>query len=262
MRRRLAFALVLGTWLLLTSTPTGMADIGLPFPTLNFALKASVVPAKLPSHGLEQAGLRLAGKVATTDGTHPAALREMVLDVDRDVRINTEGLPACRRPQLSGDTAAVRRACRDAIVGSGTAQFEVAPPGLERAVLSSPLTLLNGGTRNGETRLFLHAHLDTTPPETLLTTVEIRRKGDGLHTVIRIPPTASGEGSLTSFRFELLREYTHRGDAASYFEARCPDEVFKLNVPQALFKNEAQIPGVAASTVLRGGYTIPCAADG
>jgi hypothetical protein len=40
------------------------------------------------------------GEIETDDGIHPSALREAVIDIDRDVKINAKGLPSCKAGQL------------------------------------------------------------------------------------------------------------------------------------------------------------------
>jgi hypothetical protein len=38
----------------------------------------------------------LQGKVAMSNGTHPSALREMEVNVEKDMAVNVEGLAVCR----------------------------------------------------------------------------------------------------------------------------------------------------------------------
>lgn len=47
-----------------------------------------------------------------------------------------------------------------------------------------------------------------------------------------------------------------------YLEARCPDGAFKVNSPKTVFKNEANTPGFAATTVLKGSLVLPCTPQG
>ena len=111
-------------------------------------------------------------------------------------------------------------------------------------------------------RLLIHAFIASPAPTAIVTPVTLERKSDGLHTVSRIPTIAAGIGSLLDFSFEIGETYTYRGDTVGYLEARCPDGVFKVNFPKLLFRNEARTPGVAASTMLKGGLAIPCTPKG
>ncbi len=81
---------------------------------------SNVSPKKLPKKRLAPIALRISGKAKTSDGTHPSALREAVVDIDKNGAINAKGLPVCRRGQLEArDTKAAKRVCGKAIVGSG-----------------------------------------------------------------------------------------------------------------------------------------------
>jgi hypothetical protein len=76
------------------------------------------------------------------------------------------------------------------------------------------------------------------------------------------PVAAGGSGSAIDFKFKLGRTYAYKGKKVGYFEARCPDGKFKVSTPKILFKNEAQVPEVAAQTVLKGGLFVPCTPKG
>ena len=73
---------------------------------------------------------------------------------------------------------------------------------------------------------------------------------------------AGGSGSAIDFNFKLGKTYTYKGKKVGYFEAKCPDGVFKVNVTKVLFKNEAKTPGSQATTVLKGGIAVPCTPKG
>ena len=95
---------------------------------------------------------RIDAEIGTTDGSHPPALRRVDLDFDKTHRLDAMGLPACRQGQLEArTTAAAKKACPDAIVGSGEGEVEVAFP--EQAPFSAkgPIVLFNGGVQGGTT---------------------------------------------------------------------------------------------------------------
>jgi hypothetical protein len=203
----------------------------------------------------------LSGRIATTDGTHPSALREIGVAVDRDVAIDAEGLPVCDWRQLSIPSAHVAGAtCRDSIVGRGIAHIEVDSSG--PTLLSVPLTLFNGGARGGITTLFVRSWLPTPTPAALITIVKLRKDQDGLKAVVKIPRIAEGGGSLRDFRLTLKRLFGYRGESRSYLRARCSDGRFETLFEKILFRNEAGTPGVAAVTELRGSLAQPCTPTG
>ncbi len=122
----------------------------------------------------------------------------------------------------------------------------------------SPLLVFNGGEKGGRITLLIHTFITVPAPTAVVTTVTITRKGNGIHTVSKIPVVASGYGSLLDFNFKLGKTYEYKGRKLSYLKARCPDGAFKVDVPELLFKNEAHTPGVEAATVLKGSQTVPC----
>jgi hypothetical protein len=203
------------------------------------------------------------GTIKTTDGTHPSAFRELVLDVDKDVKINTKGLPSCKAGQLEAqNTKAAKRVCGETIIGEGMATAEIAFPEQAPIEVLSPLLVFNGGESGGKITLLVHTFITVPAPAAIVTTVTIQRKGTGVHAIAKVPVIAGGSGSAVDFRFTLGKTYPYKDGQVGYFEARCPDGVFKVRSEKALFKNEARTPGVAAQTVLKGGLGVPCKGKG
>ena len=85
-------------------------------------------------------------------------------------------------------------------------------------------------------------------PTAIVTTVTISRKGSGIHSISKIPEIAGGSGSAIDFKFKIDKNFTYKGKKVGYFEAKCPDGVFKANAPKVVFKNEAHTEGVASTT--------------
>jgi hypothetical protein len=73
---------------------------------------------------------------------------------------------------------------------------------------------------------------------------------------------AGGRGSLLDFDFRLGATRIAGKRKLGYLEAKCPDGVFKANVKKMLFKNEANTPGEAGSTSLKGSLAVPCTGEG
>jgi hypothetical protein len=217
----------------------------------------------LPKHKFEAFKHTIFGTIKTTDGTHPSAFRELDLEVDKDVKINTKGFPVCRPGQLEArDTKAAKRVCGKTIVGSGSAHAEIAFPEQAPIKVLSPLLIFNGGESGGKVTLLAHTFITVPAPAAIVTRVTVQRKGTGVHAIAKIPVIAGGSGSAVDFRFTLGKTYRYKRRQVGYFEARCPDGVFRVRSKRALFKNEAGTPGVAAQTVLKGGVGVPCIGKG
>lgn len=228
---------------------------GLPAPTFG----GGVSPRKLPRNEYVPITARLFGKVKTSDETHPSALREAIVDVDKDIRVNAKGLPVCEaHPYVREAGRWLERVCHSSIIGRGEARFEIAFPEQQPIKLESPLFILNGGEKSGEVTLVIITSISVPAPTEIVITVTITRKGSGIHAIAEVPVIAGGSGSLLGFDFRLGKTYKYHGRKLGYLEAKCPDEVFKVNVPSLLFKNETHEPGVPAATVFKGGWTVPC----
>jgi hypothetical protein len=116
------------------------------------------------------------GKLATTDGTHPPALTEFVLETDKNATVNAKGIPTCTSGALQArDTKSAEKACPTAIVGKGHTSVEVAFPdqtpsipkiaGGSGSVTSFDLTVNRKFTYKGKSQSYLTAkcpdgHLD------------------------------------------------------------------------------------------------------
>jgi len=223
----------------------------------------TAIPKSMPKDEYVPVSTNIFGKIKTNDGTHPSALREVVVDIDKDVKINVKGLSFCTAGKLEArDTKAANAVCGDTTLGSGIAHVEIAFPEQPPILVTSPLTVFNGGEQGGKVKLLIHVYITVPVPAAIVTQVTIQRKGTGVHSVSKIPVTAGGSGSAIDFKFKLGRTYTYKGKRVGYFEAKCPDGKFKVTTPKILFKNEAKEPGVAAQTVLDGSLFVPCTPKG
>lgn len=179
------------------------------------------------------------------------------------MKVNVKGYPVCKAGQLEArDTKAAKAACGNTLLGEGKAEAEIAFPEQNPIKVPSPLLVFNGGEKGGKVTLLIHTFITVPAPTAIVTTVTISRKGTGLHSIAKIPVIAGGSGSALSFSFKLGKTYTYKGKKVGYFEAKCPDGVFKVNVPSVIFKNEAHTPGVEAATSIKGSQAARCTAYG
>jgi hypothetical protein len=185
-----------------------------------------ISPSKLPRHGSAPVSAHILGEIGTVDGTHPPALRNLELEVDKTLAIDAVGLPVCRVGQLTARSSVdAKRACGDAIVGSGEAEVEVSFP--EQAPFSStgPLILFNGGVHGKTTSFLLHAYVNVPAPTAIVvpaTVTRIHNGRFGLRIQAKIPRIAGGAGSPTRFELKIGRRYTYRGRRKSLLSAGCP----------------------------------------
>ncbi len=186
---------------------------------LVFTFNGGFSPSKLPKKKLAPITLTASGKISTKDGTHPPALKETVVETDKNGAINVKGLPKCTSGQLqSRDTAAAEKVCKKAIIGTGTTTAEIAFPEQTPFDVDSKLLVINGGFSGGTTTLYIHAYFSKPTPGAIVTTLKIKKVHNGrygLKTVATIPKIAGGSGSVKSFSLKINKK--------GVLTAKCPD---------------------------------------
>jgi hypothetical protein len=223
---------------------------------LFFKDDGGVSPLRLPKHEQAPISAIIKDEIGTLDGSHPPSLSAISANFDKTIQVNAKGLPSCKEAQLvARSTAAAKRACPDAIVGSGEGEVEVAFPEQDPFSAKGPIVLFNGGVRGGTTLLFVHAYVAVPAPTAVIARVEITRidRGPfGLHVVARIPKIAGGYGSPVRYEITAGRDFTYRGKKQSYLTASCPTGHY-------LAEGEVQF---SDGTVLKLSHALPCTPTG
>jgi hypothetical protein len=184
-------------------------------------------PTTLPKHKVAPIRLHGFGKIGTADGTTPPVLEQIVLWFDKHGAVVTRGLPICTPGKLAATTtAAARRLCPGAIVGTGVGKAIVNFPESAPIPASSPITLFNGPRKHGNPTVLAHAHLTVPAPTTFVVPIEIQKVNDGRYgfkTVATIPKIAGGYGTPIYGRLTIGRTWKYKGKTLSYANASCPD---------------------------------------
>lgn len=198
-----------------------------PAPSVEFAFDAYFSPGSLSKTEPTPIALGLSGQIKTADGTHPPALREFVLEADRNSAIDVKGLPICRPRQREERSVSWEyEVCKDMIVGRGTMDVEVAFPEQQPLQIKSALTIFNGGVKQGVTTLFAYTYFKKPVSAAVVSRVEIKKihKGRyGTKATISVPVIAGGSGSVTAFAATLFRRFSYKGKRASLVTLKCPD---------------------------------------
>jgi hypothetical protein len=187
---------------------------------INFS--GSFSPHSLPRDRPAPLTIHVGGAISTTDGTHPPALRKIEIELNRNGRISTEGLPACTSASLQSTTAEAAMArCGPALVGHGHFNADVDFPTPFPAAGS---ILAFNGRHGGHQALLLHLY-GTAPVQTtfvLPLTITHRSKGQfGTILSAPIPTLAGGVGSVSEIDLTIGRSYTYRGQRRSFISASC-----------------------------------------
>jgi len=117
MRKKLMVVLALGATLALAFAAVSAAKWSI-FQAGNLVLKADggVTPTALPKKTYAPVKVNVKGEISSKTGGHPAAIREALIDFDKNGKIDTTGLPTCKGSELEArDTKSAKKVCGDAI---------------------------------------------------------------------------------------------------------------------------------------------------
>jgi len=254
MRKRLICATAIGAGLALIAVTSALATKPHVIRAGNLFLKdnGGIFPSKLPRHEQVPISARIDAEIGIVDGSHPPAVRTLDIDFDKSIRVNARGLPVCTGGQLTArSTKDAKKACPDAIVGSGEAEVEVAFPEQAPIVAKGPIFLFNGGIHGATTLLFIHTYVNVPAPTAVIAVVEITRiqRGHyGIHTLSQVPAIAGGAGSVIDFKLTIGRKFTYKGKQQSYLTASCPTGTYYTE-GDILF---------ADGSKLKGTHILPC----
>jgi hypothetical protein len=235
MRKRLTWTVVLAAFAAVAFAAVAIAakPTIIRMGNLILTVNGDFAPKKLSKTKLTPVKLNVSGQIKTADGTHPAALREVVVDFDKNSAVDVSGLPVCTQAKLvATDTTTAKKSCRGAIVGEGSTEVKVEFPEQKPFNARGPLVFFNGGKKGGKITLFIHAYVAVPAPTALITTTTITKKRSGrygINTVSKVPVIAGGSGSVISFDFTVNKKL---GD---YSLAKCPDGHLNARVTKALF---------------------------
>jgi hypothetical protein len=221
MRKHLLITMALGA--LIAISVAGIATAEKPVKVragnLELTFNGGFTPKVLSKTKPTPISLNVSGEIKTVDGTHPPALKEFVLETDKNGAVNVKGLPVCKASQLqSQDTKHAEAICKSAIIGSGTTNIQIEFPEQAPIPVNSKLLVFNGGFKGGVTTLFIHAYITVPTPAAVVTTVKISKIHNGRYgtkSVASIPKIAGGSGSVTAFSLKV--------DKKGVLTLKCPD---------------------------------------
>jgi hypothetical protein len=182
---------------------------------------SGLTPKALSKSKYTPVAFTAAGSVRTKDNSQAPPLKEVLLNAP-NTAVTTKGYPTCSSSDLQArDTAAVKKACPDSIIGTGTTKVSVKFPEQNAIPATSPLLVFNGGQSGNTTTLYIHAYLTQPITTAIVTTVKIKKSGSGIKTVTSIPKIANGAGSVTDFSLKIDKKFTYKGKKVSVLSAKC-----------------------------------------
>ena len=186
-------------------------------------------PRVLPRNHFAPIGFQGFFDIASKGGGRPDPLTQVVVEFDRDGRLDASGLPTCPAESIAqATTEEARASCRGAIVGSGHLGAVITIGGSTYDA-SSPLTIFNGPPLGATPTVILHAHTTTPATQTFAIVVPIERiRGRFRYrATVDVPPILGSNGSLTHLDLDIGRRYRAGGRARSYVSARCSDSILE-----------------------------------
>jgi hypothetical protein len=174
--------------------------------------------------------LKTSGEVKEADGSHPPAVRELIIEGDKNAEVHVKGIPTCKSGQIQAtDTTAAMKACKSALIGEGQTTAEV--KFAEQAPIQVPtkLLLFNGGEKGGKITWYAHAYFSNPISGAIVTTVTITKHPHGRFgtlAVAKIPQITGGSGSIISFDLAIKKDV----GGINPISAKCADGKLKVHV--------------------------------
>jgi hypothetical protein len=251
MRKKVAVAAVLG--LLVVAATASAFHVHIEQGDLIIDAEGGFAPKALPKHEDAPITANGGGTLSTKSGEIPPILSSFTLEFDKHGHVDTTGLPFCTKGKLvATDVAAARRACKDAIVGTGFGSAIVALPEQKPLKVGSPITLFNGPKKGGNFTVIAHAHLEYPGPTTFIVPIVIEKIHKGVYGYrinVKIPKIAGGYGHPISGSAKVGRKWTFKGTEHSYINARCETGHFQVR-GEFIFKEVEEI--------LHASFLLPC----
>jgi hypothetical protein len=182
-----------------------------------------IVPNSLPRHTRAPISVSVAGTVKTLSGERPPALRQISIAINRGGRLDTRGLPRCRKSQIlpsSTDTALA--VCGAALVGEGSYTADVAFPEQSTFPSRGRIVAFNA-VIHGQRVILAHVYGSRPIPITRLIVFHISENPGTYGTVLtgELPAAMNRYGYVTRISLSLHRDFTYRGRQRSYLSAAC-----------------------------------------
>lgn len=180
-------------------------------------------PTSLPRHERAPITVRVDGTVRTLSREKPPALRFISIAINRGGRIETKGLPRCRRSQIEASTSKRALAtCGEALVGRGRYKAGVSFPEQSTFPLQGQILAFNAIV-DGQRAILAHIYGNKPYPNSRIFVFHIHQSGGTYGNVLTaaLPKALNRNGYLKRIVLNLRRDYVYRGQKHSYLTAAC-----------------------------------------
>lgn len=228
---------------------------------LRVTVSGKISPHTLPRTGAAPIAVSVAGQVSTVDQSFPPQLKVLKIEINRNGRLDYQGLPLCARSEIQPATnSRALAACRAALVGKGTFDAYIVLKGEEPYPASGRLLLFNG-REGGHQVLLGHIYIAQPFASSFLIPFQISDHGHGQYGTTLTANLAQALGTrryLTGIEMTLRRHYSVRGKSHSFISAGCPAP---KGFPSATFPLARTSFSFVEGTKLTTTLTSVCQAD-
>jgi hypothetical protein len=229
---------------------------------LRVTVSGALSPRRLPRSGVAPIAVSVGGEISTTDKSPLPKLQTLAIELNRNGRIDSAGLPICSYDSIQpASSQRALRACRSSLVGQGTFSAEISLTGQEPYPATGKLLLFNA-VRHGRPVLFgqIYAPHPFATSFVIVFAIKNLAKGTyGTELSARLPASLASWGNLTGIQMTLSRRYSYRDKSHSYLSAGCPAP---KGFPGASFSFARTSFGFAGGQVLSSTLTRTCKAKG
>ena len=205
-----------------------------------------IAPLALPRSENAPISVRVEGTIKTLSGAQPPALRFISIAINRGGKIDTRGLPRCRRSQIESVSSRQALAvCGPALVGEGRYVGAVSLPEQNAFPLQGRVLAFNAIVE-GRRAILAHVYGSNPVPNSRILVFHIRHGHGTFGTILSadLPVRLNKYGYLKEISLNLKRHFFYRGRKHSYLTAACA-------APKGL--NIAAFPFVRASMTFSDG---------
>jgi hypothetical protein len=229
---------------------------------LRVSVSGELSPHRLPRHGAASIAVSVGGKFTTTDQSLAPQLRTLRIELNRNGRLDTRGLPVCRTDQIvPASTARALKACRSALVGRGSFSVDVVLGGQEPYPTRGRLLVFNSTYKRRPALLgqIYSPHPFATSFVIPFVIHEQEHGRYGIALTASLPAALGNWGHVTGIQMRLSRRYLYRGRRHSFISAGCPAP---KGFPGALFSLARTTFGFADGRKVSSSLTRSCMARG
>jgi hypothetical protein len=222
--------------------------------TLEFTPNDGFTPRALSKTARAPIALTLDANIGTADGSHPPALQNLAIELDKNISLDLNRFPFCNLRNDIDVPGTPAERCRPAIIGRGTMTLEIAFAEAQPIPVQSRVQIINGTRKHGIRTLYLATYISVPTPAEIVTTVQIKAIHNGRYgseATMRFPKIAGGSGSITSLNLRIKKQLPFEAKRFSPVSAKCPDGKLQLHDTATFFNYETSETLIAAEELRR-----------